>query len=159
MFIDAQTQLWNAAALTASAYSTNVLDIGAPYPGGTANGAAIDISAGEPLGLVLTVGVAADHTTGDETYSFEVVQAATSTISSSPDTLVAVAFTNAQAAALLFAGAVIVVPLPSGSVTKRYLGAHYTGGGTTPTITVSGSIMPLSMIQRQAYYASATVIE
>lgn len=159
MLIDAQTLLWSAAALTSDAASTNTYDLGAAYSGGSANGSAIDPSVGEPLCAVINVGVAADNTTGDETYAFEVIQSANADLSS-PDVLIRVPFTNAQVTAgLLAAGSNIIIPIPSGSVTKRYLGLNYDGSGTTPTITVTAWITALSMVQRdKKYYASATVI-
>lgn len=156
MFIDAQTQLWNATALTTSAYSTNSYDLGAVPSNGSANGEAVDPSAGEPLGMVISVGVAATHS-GTETYQWEVTQSASSTASSSPDTLVTVAFTTAQSATLLAAGTVIVVPIPPGSVSKRYLSGHYTSANSA-SITITAWIAPLSMIQKQHYYTSAIVV-
>ncbi len=148
MFIDAQTLLWDAAALTIDAVSTNTYDTGA---------AGNDISIGQPLALVIQVDVAADSTTGDETYKFQVIQSAAAALSSA-DILVEVPFTNALAQTLLTAGKIIVVPIPPGSITKRYIGANFDGGGTTPTITVTAWITPQSMIQRDKYYADAITI-
>lgn len=157
MFIDAQTQLWASAALTASAYSTNSYDCGAVPSGGSPNGAAPDPSIGEPMAMVIAVEVAA-AVAGTETYAFEVTQSASTTASSSPDTLVSIAFTTVQAATLLAAGQVIVVPIPPGSVTKRYVSGHFTGANT-PTITITAWIAPLSMIQKQRFYTSAVLIK
>lgn len=157
MFIDAQCQLSSAQAITADAVSTNAYDLGA-LPTGTANGSRVDPSIGEPMGIVIVVTVAADSTTGDETYAFEAIQS-TVTALTSPDVLVRVPFTAAQAAAgALAAGTVIVVPLPSGSITKEFIGLNYDVGGTTPTITVSSWLAPLSEIQKQKFYTSAIVV-
>lgn len=157
MFIDAQCQLSSAQAITVDAVSTNAYDLGA-VPTGTANGAAPDPSIGEPMGIVVAVTVAADSTTADETYAFEAIQS-TVTALTSPDVLVRVPFTAAQAAAgALAAGTIVVIPLPSGSVTKRFIGLNYDVGGTTPTITCSAWVAPLSMIQKQRFYTSAIVV-
>lgn len=129
MIIDAQCLLWDAAALSSDAASTNTYDTGA---------AGNDIAIGEPLALQITVDVAADATTGDETYEFQVIQSANANLSS-PDILIS----RTIAAASLTAGSKHVIPLPPGAITKRYLGAYYNGGGTTPTITVTAFIRPL----------------
>lgn len=155
MFIDAQCQVWSAVALTTSAYSTNSYDLGA-VPTGTSNGAAVDASVGEPMALVISVGVAA-LVVGTETYQFDVTQSASATASSSPTTLVSVPFTTTQAGTLLTAGSIIVVPIPSGSITQRYISGHYTSANSAG-ITVSGWIAPLSQIQKQKFYTSAIVV-
>lgn len=132
MFLDAQTLLWDATALSADAESTNAYDLAL-----TTN----DPSKGEPLVAVITVDVAADYTTGNETYQFNVIQSANSNLSS-PDVLLE----RVIAAADLTAGSIHIMPIPQDAITKRYLGLQYDGGGTTPTITVTGWICPASMI-------------
>src|SRR3990167_4171654 len=77
MFIDAQALLSDAQAVTADAASTNTYDSGA---------AGTDITEGEPLGIGISVDVAADFTTGDETYEFHAIQSANANLSS-PDVL------------------------------------------------------------------------
>lgn len=144
MFVDKLTLLWDAAALTSDAASTNTIDLGA---------AGNDVSVGEPLALVIQVDVAADYTTGNETYEFQVIQSANADLSS-PNILCLIQ----PAYSLLTAGAIVVVPIPPGSITKRYLGAYWNGGGTTPTITVTAWITAMSMIQRDAFYADAVTI-
>lgn len=133
MILDAHTLLSDAQAVTADAASTNTYDTGA---------AGNDISPGEPLGIVFSIDVAADGTTTDETYEFQVIQSANADLSS-PDILSA----RAIGYATLTVGSVHVLPIPPDSVTKRYLGAYYNVGGTTPTVTVTSWIAPLSMIQ------------
>ena len=59
--MDAQTLLSDAQALTATAVSTNSYDKGA---------AGNDIANGQPLGIEITVDVAADFTSANETYVF-----------------------------------------------------------------------------------------
>jgi hypothetical protein len=157
MFIDAQTQLSSAQAVTVDAVSTNAYDLGAAFSGGSANGAAIDPSVGEPMGIVVVVTVAAKVSATDETYAFEAIQS-TVTALTAPDVLTRVQFTNALAATNLTAGAVIVIPLSPGLITKRFIGLNYDTGGTGPTITCTSWIAPLSMIQKQKFYTSAIVV-
>lgn len=144
MIVDAQTRLANAVAITATAVATNVYDTGA---------AGNDISIGEPLAVIVCVNVAADITTGDETYQFDVNESASSDLST-PTTLAR----RIIAAALLTAGAVHVIPIPAGSKTKRYLGLNVTLGGTTPSITYTAYIVPLSLIQMVKSYADNITI-
>ncbi len=143
MIIDKFLQLWDSVALTSSADSTNTVDLGA---------ASLDVGKGEPMCVVLNVEVAADSTTGDETYEFNFVQSANADLSTD-DELCSIAFTAAQAAAgLLAAGKVYVIPIPVNRLTKQYIGAAYVGGGTSPTITVSAHIQPLSMVQAEGIF-------
>lgn len=143
-YCDAENQLSDSQAVTTDAVSTNSFDTGA---------AGNDIGTGEPLCLDITVEVAADATTGDETYTFEAIQSAAAALSS-PDVLAA----RTIAAATLVAGFNFQIPIPPGAKSKRYLGANYNTGGTTPGITVTSFIKPLSMIQQwKAYDDNITI--
>lgn len=148
MYVDALTRVWNAAALTTDAASTSSYDTG--QTGGN------DVSTGEPLSACITVGVAADHTTGDETYQFNLIQSATADLAT-PDILATIPFTAAQYA-LLAAGAIISVPIPLGVITKRYIGLYLDSGGTTPTITVTAWFTPTSMIQKAKTFPTSIVV-
>lgn len=125
MYLDALLLVSDAQAVTADAYSTNTIDLGNVTP-------KRQIGTGEPMGFGLSVDVAADFTTGDETYSFLVVQSANADLSSH-DVLATYTFTAAQ----LAAGALWFLPIPEATPTKRYIGLRYDVGGTTPTITVT----------------------
>jgi len=144
MFIDAQTLLWDAAALTADAASTNTYDSGA---------AGNDISVGEPLVLCIQVDVAADFTTTDETYEFQIIQSASENLGT-PDILAK----RAILASALTAGSLHYIPLPPGSKTKRYLGAYIDVGGTTPSVTVTAWLAPQSLIQVNKVYPKGYTI-
>lgn len=146
MYLDAQTLVWDAAALTTSADSTNSYDLAA---------AGNDISQGEPLALVISVDVAA-LVVGTETYEFQVIQSANSNLSSS-DILCSVPFTTALAAARLTAGKIIVIPVPPGSITKRYIGARLVSANSAG-ITVTAWFTLMSMIQRDKHYADNITI-
>lgn len=150
MILDAQTQLWDAVALSGDAVSTNGYDTGLT--------AGIDFAVGQPICAIITVDVAADSTTGDETYAFEFVQSAAAALTS-PDVLVRISYTAAEVAAgALAAGKKIVLAAPPGRISKRYLGLNYDGGGTTPTITVTAWLAGLDMVEIHKYYADAVVI-
>ena len=56
------------------------------------------------------------------------------------------------AAAAMTKGAKFFLPIPPGTLTERYLRMNYTVGGTSPTVTVTAEIQPMSMIQSEAYY-------
>lgn len=141
MLLDAQTLLWDAAALTSDAASTNTYDSGS---------ASNDLTNGEELVAVIQVDVAADFTTGDETYQFQVIQSANANLAS-PDILAS----RTIAASALTAGSLHFIPVPPASKTKRYLGLYFDGGGTTPTITVTGWITSAQMLQTNKAYADA----
>lgn len=148
MFVDSLTLLSDAQALTATAYSTNTIDLGSVTP-------KREIGGGEPLALVVSVDVAADFTTGDETYQFNFVQSANANLSSDDD--LAMRAVSAASSGLA-AGTIVVVPVPQGSVTKQYIGAQYVLAGTTPTITVTAFITLQSMLQMFKAYASGFTV-
>lgn len=150
MIRDGQTAIWEAAALTVTAVSTNCYDCGAVPSGGSANGEAPDPSVGEPMCFILVPTVAADHTTGDETYEFDIIIASASDLTTNQLVIGAFVITYD----LLAAGRVVVLPIRPGSVTKRYLGLKYVGGGTTPTITVDAWIAPMSMVHKYKHYTT-----
>lgn len=143
MYQDNFLLLSDAQAITADAASTNVIDFGA---------VARNLPVGEPLALVITVDVAADFTTGDETYTFIARTSAAAALTSPTDIA-----SRTIAASALTAGSVHVIPLGS-PMSLRYLGAYYDVGGTTPSITVTASIMPLSMVQQYQSYPKGYTI-
>lgn len=150
MIQDAQNLLSDAQSVTADAASTNAIDLGgsaSPYR---------QIGDGEPMALVFTVDTAADLASGDETYEFQVIQSANADLSS-PDIL-SKTDTALITKAVLVAGYQLVMPIPPGFPTKRYLGAYYNVGGTTPSITVTCALMPMSMIPKNKHYNDAITI-
>lgn len=157
MYIDAQTKVWDAAALTATAVSTNVVDLGGLPAVHSANGSLREIGSGTPVGFALSVGVAADHTTGDETYEFDII---TSTASDGTTGQLIIAkyvvlFSALTAGALLF---LPIPPLQAGAAVQQFVGLKYVGGGTTPTVTVTAWLTLQSMIQAQTLYPTELVI-
>ena len=148
MILDAQLQFSSAQALTATANSTNLIDLGIGVQNLTTN-----LFDGEPMAVFLQVGVAADHTTGDETYAVA-IQCDDNTAFSSATALVSQTILFSA----LTAGAVVVVPIPVGVAVERYLGLRYTLGGTTPSVTLSAYLQPLSMINKYKQYADNITI-
>lgn len=129
MLTDIQATLSNAQALTATADSTNYYDSGSDY----------DWSIGQAMGVLVTVDVAADITTGDETYSFAVETDDNTSFSSGT-----ILTTKTVAAANLAAGDKVILPFHGGA--ERYVQVVYTLGGTTPSITVTAEVKPLDDI-------------
>lgn len=143
MKLDAQLLVSDAQALTASGASTSYIDIGQTK----------NLFDGEPLALVLVVDVAADHTTGDETYQFD-LQGDDNTGFSSPATLAS----RTIAATSLTAASKHVIPVPVGTSVERYVRLYATLGGTTPSITFTAFLMPQSMIQKDKVYAKGYTV-
>ena len=155
MIRDSQTALFEATALTTSQNSPNTYDLGAAFSGGTAGGASVDPGNGVPLGIVIVPTVSATSN-GTQTYEFDLIQSASSNLSS-PDILLKLSFTTAQAATLLVAGSVLVLPIPPMSITKRFLGISYVSANSA-AITVTAWICALSEIQAQRFYTNAIVV-
>jgi hypothetical protein len=131
MILDAQCQFSDSQALTATAASTNIIDLGADR----------NIGIGEPMSVIVNVEVALDDTNGDETYAIAVQADDNSGFSSAIEVAAASVVTRGDAA-----GTQYVIPLPADYATEQYLRVYFTLGGTTPTGTVSAYLVPSSMI-------------
>lgn len=158
MILDSQLQLSNSQALTATELSTNVIDLSADR----------SIGNGEPMAVVINVEVAADQTTGDEDYQFDVEVASDAGITTARKLLGRRIFESgtptapAEDADLLVAGFKFAIPIPPAqlSESERYLAVRYTLAGTTPTITVSAHLQPLSMVEVGAvHFADGITIQ
>ena len=143
MILDKDLQLSDSQALTATAVATNVIDLGA----------ARDIFSGEPMCIMMNVEVAADFTSANETYAFGIETDDNSSLSSAT-----VLSSVTLAASVLTAKSVHILPIPSAATLERYLGLRYTLGGTTPTVTVSAHLIPLSMAHKYRLYADGITI-
>lgn len=142
MILDALLKLSAAQAVTsADAYSTNTIDLGATTP-------VREIGSGEAMALVVTVDTAGagDGTPASftDTFDFMLVQSVNANLSSH-DVIIQRRIPGAQ----LVAGAIIVIPIPPGRPTKRYIGARYELG-TDDTITVTAYLAPLAFVQTLA---------
>ena len=153
MFLDAQLQFSAAQALTVTAVSTNVIDTGVNF-GGVGVIDDRNIGIGEPMGVLIVVTVAADTSSGNETYQFDVQSDTVVGFGS----LVTIA-SRVIDKALLTAGSQWVIPIPAdGPQIGQFLRLNYVLGGTTPTITVSSFLQPLSMLQNYIAYPDALTI-
>ena len=131
MITDAQNLFSSAQDLSATGASTNYIDLSQDR----------DIGVGEPLNVVLTINVAADFTTGDETYAVA-IQTDDNTSFSSATNLLSYTFTAADRAA----GAQIVLPFPH--TNERYVRLNYTLGGTTPSVTLTAALVETAQENR-----------
>ena len=109
-------------------YSTKALDLSVVR----------DIGKGNPLYLVIVVDEAFDSSGGAATVVFSLISNDSTTLSSSPTTILS---TPALGEAVLTQGrAPIVIPIPMG-IAEQYIGVMYTIGGETTTAgTVSAFI-------------------
>lgn len=156
MILDKQMQFSDAQAVTADAVGTNVLDLGQDRAIGT----------GEPMAVLFSVDVAADQTTGDEDYTFDVEVASDAAQTTARQLLGRRVFESgtptapAQDADLLVAGFKFYIPIPMTALSEseRYLGIRYDVTGTTPTITVTAHLMPLSMCEMQVTHPNGYTI-
>ena len=156
MILDSQNQFSDAQAVTADAVGTNVIDLTK----------AEVLAAGEPMCVVFTVDVAADQITGDEDYTFDVEVATDAAQTTGRQLIGRRVFESgtptapAQDADLLVEGFQFIIPLPNltAGETERYLGVRYDVAGTTPTITVTAFLQPMSMVQANRVFADAVTI-
>ena len=156
MFIDAQNLFSDSQAVTTDAVGTNVIDLTMDR----------SIGNGEPLAVVFTVEVAADQTTGDEDYTFDVEYASDAAQTTARKLIGRRAFESgtptapAMDADLLVAGFQFAIPIPPTTLaeSERYLGIRYDTTGTTPTLTVSAYVLPMSMIQASVLYPKGYTI-
>tara|TARA_R110001592_G_C13052919_1_gene740309 strand:+ start:747 stop:1166 length:420 start_codon:yes stop_codon:yes gene_type:complete len=132
--VDARLECSDAQALTASADSTNVIDL---------TGTALQVGAGQPLYMHFNVTVAADFTTGDETYSFGVATGAATSLGT-------VLASRAIVATTLVAGYSFSIAVPNTGM-LRYIGAEYVLAGTSPTITVDAYLSDQEAFTWQSY--------
>ena len=153
---DAQNLLSDGQAVTADAVGTNVIDLSQDRSIGT----------GEPMCVVFCVDVAADQTTGDEDYTFDVEYASDAAQTTARKLIGRRVFESgtptapAMDADLLVAGFRFVIPIPPTALSEseRYLGILYDVTGTTPTITVTAFLTAQSMIQADAQYPDGFTI-
>ena len=132
--VDARLELSSAQALTASADSTNVVDL---------TQTARQIGAGRPMYVHFNVTVAADFTSSDETYTFGVATGAATSLGT-------VLASRAIVATTLVAGYNFSIAVPMDGV-LRYVGVEYVLAGTSPTITVDAYLSDQEAYSWQSY--------
>ena len=137
MILDSLLQFSDSQALTTTgAVSTNVIQLDSVQK----------IGIGEPMAAVVTVGVAADFTTTDETYQFT-LQTATDSAFTTPVTIFATGAIDGDELPL---GTKVVIPV--GHTNLQFLRVNYTLAGTTPLITVDAFLQPLTDIDGVVLY-------
>lgn len=143
MLLDDQNRYSDAQALTVTAASEDVIDHGSDR----------NLGIGEPMALMITLTVAADNTTGDETYT---AQLQTDTVEGfgSP-TAVGGLITIPAGSAI---GTRFVAVLPPDTTMERFSRVNFTLGGTTPTVTLNADLIPLRVLQNEFAYPSGFTI-
>lgn len=144
MIIDQQNQFSAAQALTVTAPSTNSIDL---------SESPREIAEGEALGVMLSVVVAADFTTTDETYAVDLQTDSTSAFGAPVSV-----FHQVLTAAQLKLGALIFIPISNLVLMQQFLRLNYTLGGTTPSVTLSAVLQPKSMVDEYRAYKNAYTI-
>lgn len=126
-FIDSLLEFSHDQALTATAVSTNVVDLSSDR----------NVGRGEDLYVVVRVGVAADDANADETY---VVDLQTDTVENfaSPTNVMQVTIPRGSAVGTKF-----IMRVPND--TEQYLRLNYTLGGTTPSVTLDAWVTPFEV--------------
>lgn len=152
MILDIENLLSDSQLLNtvATVDSTNVIDLGI----------ARSIGNGEPMAALFTVIVAADQGAGDEDYTFDLVYATNAALSTGVQLMGRRVFESgtpgapAQDADLLVAGFKFSIPIPptTGDEDGQFLGVQYVLAGTTPIITMTCDILPLSHIAQTVDY-------
>lgn len=156
MYLDSQLQFSDAQAVTVDAVGTNVIDLSQDR----------SIGNGEPMCVMFSVDVAADQTTGDEDYTFQVEYASNAAQSTGRQIIGSRVFESgtpdapAQNADLLVVGFKFFIPIPPTTLaeSEQFLGIRYDTTGTTPTITMTAVVMPMSMIDATNNYADGFAI-
>lgn len=141
MFHDIQNQLSTKQAFTTgTAVSTDTYDL---------NSTTSDPSIGRLLAGLFAVTTAAGGTVVATSYKLDVIQSTAANLSS-PDVIATATVTGASCTI----DKQFVVPIPQGSITKRYLGLQVTTtGGTAPTVSLSGYIVPQDEIPVNKFFS------
>jgi len=156
MRLDAELRFSASQAVTADAVGTNVIDLSNDR----------SIGNGTPMAVLFVVEVAADQTTGDEDYTFDVEYATNAAQTTGRQLMGRRVFESgtpgapAQDADLLVAGFSFAIPLPPTklSESEQYLGVRYDVTGTTPTITVSAFLVEQCDIDASVSFADGYAI-
>lgn len=132
MFIDSKQAFADGQALTATAVSTNVIDLGVDR----------NIGPGESMAVMVSSSVDAGGTT--PTLQFEIQTSSNENMSSST-----VIGTSEEVTSLL-AGQKIILPI--GVSNERYLRLNLITGGSSPTHTIDAYLQPYSMVDAKTDY-------
>lgn len=132
MSVDARLLVSDAQAVTTTAVSTDSIPLEV---------VGLELAAGEPLGFAFHIDVTA-LVAGTETYLFEVIADTNANLTTSVTVLNDMAFTTAQAAALV-AGKKFFIGLPVGRIptTATHIGVRYTTANSAG-VTVTSYLVP-----------------
>ena len=134
MILDMQTLFSDDQAVTVTAASTNIIDLGATgTPPLSATALTRDIGPGTPIDILIQLTVA--H--GGTTPTLDVTLEMDTTDAFGSATTIA---TATQIAGGLVGARTSITYIPDGA-TERYLRLYYTAGGTTPTCTITAGIV------------------
>jgi len=97
---------------------------------------------------MVTIDVAADHTTGDETYEVDIVSADSADLATNLTTIEQ----RVIAATALTAGSKHFIPLPKNTPIQQFLGLKFILGGTTPSVTLSAELSPSDMVAADPFH-------
>lgn len=148
-YLDAQQLFSDAQALSATAASTNIIDLGSVRHLGT----------GESMAVSFSVDVAADTASANETYQFD-IETDDGSGFGSPVVLNRLAFgvSGFAAASKLAAGYKFAMLLPKCDLVERYLRVNYTLGGTTPSVTITAHLTAAKLVQMEHVFADGFTI-
>lgn len=128
----------------------------------TASGASTDyknhlkdrnIGMGEPMCVYVKVDVAADGTSGNETYTAALQVDDNPNFSSATQVGETITIPRGTAAGTIFA-----IPIPPNTAFKQYSRMYYTLGGTTPSVTVTAWLGGLRDAQADAVYPAGYTV-
>lgn len=156
MYQDAFLKLSEAQALTATAESTNVIDLST----------ARSIGNGESLSAVFLVTVAADVADGDEDYTFNLKYSSNAAGTAGEQLVGFKKFESGtptapfQDADLLAAGYQFAITMPPATAADdgQFLSVEYVLAGTTPSVTIDCWIAPTKDVAQYIAYADSITI-
>lgn len=139
MFIDAQGTFSKDQALTASAISQNIIDLGVDG----------NIGVGEPMALVCLFQA---DLVATGTYSI-ILESSSDEAFTSP-----VELSEIKVDPSSVEGDKVVMGVPADSRADRFLRVSYVLGGTSPAMEVSSFLQPQNMVQNNYVFADAITI-
>jgi hypothetical protein len=143
MIRDDQNQYSDAQALTLSAASEDIINHGADR----------DLGIGEPLVVRINLDVLATATNGNETYTAILQTDDNASFTSATQVGATVTITRGAVA-----GSKYYINVPPDTLMEQYSRLYYTLGGTSPTVTLTADLLPLSFVQNDQYYADNITI-